>query len=122
MNIHIVPRAEEPAEPAATRAAEAVGDRAMFDSVLHALQGRLSGGLSMVAQAQALLDWQIHLANAPFRRGELAVAGARQAGRFAESMISGKPALVPKPNDYRFRHPAWQAAAFQRLRAGISAC
>ena len=120
MNTHLVPRPGGSAAPAPNREEpDALAGPAGFDSVLHALEGRLSGGFSTLAQLQALLDWQLHLANSPFRRGELAVASARQFGRLVETMTTGKPALAPRPNDYRFRHPAWQTPPFSAFEQGF---
>jgi len=51
----------------------------VYDGLLHAAQSKAFGGLSPITQGLALLDWGLHLANAPFRRAELGVEAARGA-------------------------------------------
>ena len=84
---------------------------AWLDGLLHAAQGRASGGLSPIAQGLALFDWSVHLANAPFRRLELAGDAARMAAQLAEA-ASGATVITPKPGDHRFQDPDWQKAPF----------
>ena len=89
-------------------------DGAVLDGLLHAAEGRLSGGLSPIAQALAMLDWGVHLANAPFRRGQLAMAALDGAGRLAEA-ARGDTIIAPSPEDHRFRDPAWAEPPFHFL-------
>ena len=113
MNTEIFPRPPLPQENDRREADELAGNLRLLNSVLHALQGRLSGGLSGVGQFGALLDWGTHMANAPFHRAELGVEALRQWGRLAGVLASGKAAIEPKRTDYRFRDPAWQEPPFQ---------
>ena len=87
---------------------------AALDGRLHAAEGRLTGGLSFAAVGQAFADWGIHLANAPFRRIELAKSAVEQWARFAAA-AGGQPAIARLPADPRFRDPAWQQAPFNLL-------
>ena len=82
-----------------------------LDGLLHAAQGRASGGLSPIAQGLALFDWGVHLANAPFRRLELAGDAARLAAQMAEA-AHGATVIAPKPGDHRFQDPDWQKEPF----------
>ncbi len=85
-----------------------------LDARLHAAQGRLTGGLSPVGQFLALLDWSIHLADAPFKRVELWRSAVKRWGRLAAVMTGGTP-IAPSPMDHRFGDPAWQQPPFNLL-------
>jgi polyhydroxyalkanoate synthase len=89
-----------------------------LDARLHAVEGRMSGGLSLAAIGLAFLDWRIHLANAPFRQAELVQNPARQWARFAAA-VSGQPAIARLPTDPRFDSPAWQQAPFNLISQGF---
>ena len=60
------------------------------DVMLHALQGRATSGLSPYGLGLAFLDWSLHLANAPFRRAEL----ARSAGAHWLNSCARQPERV----------------------------
>jgi polyhydroxyalkanoate synthase len=83
-----------------------------LDSLFHAAEGRLTGGLSLTAQGLAMLDWGVHYANAPFRRIDLAVTAAKQWGRLAEA-AGGEEVIAPKSTDHRFVDAAWQQQPFK---------
>ena len=86
-------------------------DPALLDGLLHAAEGRASGGLSPIAQGLALLDWGVHLANAPFRRAELAAAaanGAAQAGKGGARRDRRRAATRRPP----LSGPGWRDAPF----------
>ena len=84
---------------------------ASLDGLLHAAQGRVLGGLSAGSLGMAYLDWATHLANAPFRRVELAQYAAQQWLRLGLAAIGGTP-IPPLPEDHRFADPAWQHEPF----------
>ena len=83
----------------------------VLDGLIHAAQGRASGGLSPVALGLAFFDWGVHWANAPFRRAELAASALDKARRFGDAMI-GRTAIEPPPGDHRFEDPAWSRPPF----------
>ena len=83
----------------------------VLDGLIHAAQGRASGGLSPVAQGLAYLDWGVHLANAPFRRAQLAASAVNKAVRFGDALM-GETAIAPSPGDHRFQDPAWSQPPF----------
>jgi polyhydroxyalkanoate synthase len=83
----------------------------VLDGLLHAAQGRASGGLSPIAQGLAYLDWGAHLANGPFRRAQLAAEAVRDAVRLGDA-IMGQTAITPRPGDHRFQDPAWSQPPF----------
>jgi polyhydroxyalkanoate synthase len=64
-----------------------------------------------VALGLAFLDWGIHLANAPFRRLELAHSAIRQLDRLLEAAW-GRTVLLPAPDDHRFKAAGWRALPF----------
>ena len=83
----------------------------VLDGLLHAAQGRAWGGLSPIAQGLAYFDWGVHLANAPFRRAQLAASAVEKAARFGAAII-GETAIAPAPGDHRFQDPAWSQPPF----------
>jgi polyhydroxyalkanoate synthase len=99
------------AQSPATSSKETRLDAAALDSLLHAAAGRVSGGLPSLAQGLAFLDWGIHVANAPFRRIELAKSAFDQWARLA-GVFNGQLAIAPPAGDHRFGDPAWQQAPF----------
>jgi polyhydroxyalkanoate synthase len=56
----------------------------------------------------AFLDWNLHLANAPAHRLELAQLAARQWAKLANP----EEWIEPAPQDRRFRDPAWSQPPF----------
>ena len=89
-----------------------------FDGLLHAAEGRLTGGLSLDTALVAFLDWNVHIANAPSRRLELLKAAARQWRRLGEVAI-GQTLVIPTPADHRFSNPAWSAPPFNVIAQGF---
>ena len=85
-----------------------------LDGLVHAAEGRVSGGLSPIAQGLALLDWGVHLANAPFRRVELATQAFWVAARMGEA-ARGATVIEPAPTDHRFQDPQWREPPFHAL-------
>ena len=92
-----------------------------LDRRIHAAQGRLTQGLSLEALALAFFDWGMHLANAPYRRADLAHLALQQARRlFAAALgIGPAPCIAPQRNDHRFTSPAWQRQPFALLEQGF---
>ena len=86
-------------------------DAAVLDGLLHAAQGRASGGLSPVAQGLAMLDWGVHLANAPFKRAQLGGSAALAAMKVADA-ARGATVIEPTPGDHRFLDSAWAEPPF----------
>ena len=90
---------------------------AELDRRIHAAQGRLTQGLSLEALALAFFDWGMHLANAPYRRVDLAHLALQQArSLFAAALgIRPAPCIEPQAGDHRFTSPAWQRQPFALL-------
>lgn len=108
-------RPPQPAAPTQSSIAT-LSDQAAFgasdlDGILHAAEGNVSGGLSLIAPWLAFLDWGAHLANAPVRRLELARAAAHQWRRLVLA-DGGSASIVPPPTDHRFGDPAWRKPPF----------
>jgi polyhydroxyalkanoate synthase len=84
-----------------------------LDSLLHAAEGQWTGGLSLPAQGLAWLDWAVHMANAPFRRLDLAAQAVAGTSRLVGA-LQGDTVITPAPQDHRFADPAWQQAPFKQ--------
>ncbi|WP_176401076.1 poly-beta-hydroxybutyrate polymerase N-terminal domain-containing protein [Sphingobium sp. Z007] len=54
---------------------------AAMDRCLHGAQAKFTGGISPLAIGNALFDWSSHLANALFRRAEIALNAMVQVDR-----------------------------------------
>ena len=87
---------------------------AELDRRVHAAQGRVTQGLSVLGLALAFQDWGLHLANAPYRRVDLAHLAWQQARRLfgAALGIGPSPAIEPSANDHRFAADAWRSQPF----------
>jgi polyhydroxyalkanoate synthase len=86
----------------------------VLDRMAHALQGRLTMGLSPATLSQAYGDWIIHLSLSPGKQAELAQKVARKLirfglylGRYAGDR-STPPCIDPLPQDRRFAADDWQ--------------
>lgn len=80
-----------------------------FDRSLHAVQAKLTGGLSVAALSLAWADWTLHLLDQPGRQMELAqlaVDGGSALMRQAMG-LHYRPQL-PGKQDHRFQDPGWQ--------------
>lgn len=113
-----VPGIFTPAAASPAAAAEAAGagpgrapSAGELDGLLHAIEARLTGGVSLLGMEMAFQDWLLHLANAPFRRAELLRAAWRQWGRMLP-VLAGETAIEPARTDPRFRDPAWLKPPF----------
>lgn len=89
-------------------------DPARLDRMLHAAQGRVTLGLSPLAQGLAFLDWATHACNAPFQGLSLAQTAMRQWQRLYGAAADGA-AIVPPPGDHRFQDPSWQQPPFNLI-------
>ncbi|KAF0283993.1 PHA/PHB synthase family protein [Spiribacter roseus] len=92
---------------------EQVTDPVAWDRLLHAMIGRMTGGISPTALQLAFFDWAGHLALNPGRQGALQEKALRKALRLAA--YSGHcladdeqtRCIEPLPDDQRFEAPAW---------------
>ncbi|HKT54884.1 MAG TPA: alpha/beta fold hydrolase, partial [Caulobacteraceae bacterium] len=81
------------------------------DGLLHAMEGRLTFGLSPLVLSLAALDWAVHLANSPFRRCELVSEAWAVWQRLCMAVLFGE-AVEPCVGDHRFADPRWQELPF----------
>lgn len=84
------------------------------DRLVHALQARYSAGLGPEALALPYLDWLLHMANAPFRRMQLAGEAAVMAASLPLA-LSGRTLVEPQPGDHRFSSPSWKLPPFNLI-------
>ncbi len=98
-----------------------------IDRLLHALQARLTCGISMAAVTAARWDWLSHLLNAPGKQLSLlqkAAFDSAQLMLYVQHIASGQPAdppFQPKQDDRRFVHPGWQSWPFELMTQGFLA-
>ena len=85
-----------------------------IDSVLHSAIGRVTAGLSPAALSVAALDWGLHLAGSPTRKGELAERAMLNVINF----WNVPPA--EETDDNRFRGSAWAEPPFNFYRHWFS--
>jgi polyhydroxyalkanoate synthase len=79
---------------------------AELDRLFHALQGRLTLGVSPLGLPFAFADWALHSANAPFRCASLGLEVARSGAELGTALLTGDW-IAPDPQDHRFSHPLW---------------
>jgi polyhydroxyalkanoate synthase len=82
-----------------------------FDRVLHTLQARFTGSLSLQSLALAGLDWWLHLANSPGRQLELGYRALDNWSRLADPSRW----LTAPPQDHRFQSEAWAEPPFDSI-------
>ncbi|MBI3446015.1 MAG: polyhydroxyalkanoic acid synthase [Magnetospirillum sp.] len=89
------------------------------DRLMHAVQGRMTNGLSPASMILAYLDWLVHLSNSPGKLGELAQNAAAKSlplMRYAGASLAGTrdldPYIEPLAQDSRFASPQWQRFPF----------
>jgi polyhydroxyalkanoate synthase len=98
-----------------------------IDRLLHALQARLTCGISMAAVTAARMDWLSHLLNAPGKQFSLLQKAAFDSAHlmfYVQHIASGQPAdppFQPKQDDRRFAHPGWQSWPFSLMAQGFLA-
>ena len=92
--------------------ATAFGD--VLDRSIHAMQARVTGGLSPAALTGAYLDWATHLTSSPGKQIQLIEKAFRKSTRFARHTAQctlqggrGEPCIQPLPQDRRFEAEAW---------------
>lgn len=85
-----------------------------FDRRLHALLGKLTGGISPAALSLAAIDWLLHLLIYPGQHAAMAKLYADMQLQLLDLQMSNvldypAPApLIPTANDTRFTNNAWQ--------------
>ncbi|MBS0644359.1 MAG: alpha/beta fold hydrolase [Proteobacteria bacterium] len=103
-----------PAPSLSAAAGRLAASAADLDVLLHAGQGQATRGLSLVGQGMALLDWGVHMANAPFQATALGLQAAVQMARLPAAALGGTM-ISPPPSDHRFADPAWSQPPFSVL-------
>jgi polyhydroxyalkanoate synthase len=85
------------------------------DRLVHAVQGRLTNGVSPASMVLAYLDWLVHILNSPGKFAELnqnAAAKSLPLMCYAVSSMLGNqnadPFISPLDQDSRFASPEWQ--------------
>jgi len=84
------------------------------DRLLHAVQARMTAGISPPAVAGAFSDWLMHLANAPGKQLALwqqAAADAVQLNLYAARAVDGEAGPFPDPHQ-RFDQAGWRRWPF----------
>ena len=84
----------------------------LLDRNLHAMEAKLTGGLSPSALTGAVMDWAAHLASQPGRRAALAHQALRDAVTLGQLALGAAQALTPAPEDHRFDNPGWNRPPF----------
>ncbi len=103
-----------------------------LDRIARAGLGRVTQGVSPNAVAAAVLDWATHLARAPGRQTELALAAwtdLMRLGRYAAASATPadagasapEPPFAPQPGDHRFDDPAWGRPPYSLYAQGFLA-
>ncbi|KAA0875180.1 PHA/PHB synthase family protein [Nitrincola tapanii] len=83
------------------------------DRMIHAIEGRMTKGLSPASQILAFTDWLIHMAHSPGKISEMAENILRKNSAFLIwSMRAAwdpdlEPFIRPLKDDRRFRDPLW---------------
>jgi polyhydroxyalkanoate synthase subunit PhaC len=96
------------------------------DRLIHAIQGRLTSGLSPASMMLAYFDWLVHLTNSPGKMAELAQNAASKSfplARYAVESFLGRqnrdPFILPLSQDSRFSTAEWQRFPFDVLWQGF---
>ncbi|KEA62761.1 Polyhydroxyalkanoic acid synthase [Marinobacterium lacunae] len=95
------------------------------DRVIHALEGRLTQGISPASLTLAYLDWLIHLAHSPGKMSELAENMLRKHQAYqvwsARAAVDPQtaPLIEPRAQDRRFNDPAWAKFPFNAIAQGF---
>lgn len=106
------PQPDPPAvAPADAPSPPAPATWADWDRLYHAAQGQLTRGSSPLALGLATADWATHLANAPFRRAELAADAAGAWLALWRSAVCGG-GVKPEADDHRFASPRWETLPY----------
>jgi polyhydroxyalkanoate synthase len=92
------------------------------DRLLHALIGRVTGGIAPTGMALAGIDWLLHLSQAPAKWQRLAEKAWHKDLRWLDYAIRSTlgmkvPACInPLPQDRRFRGEVWQQWPYNLLQ------
>ncbi|MCA8883526.1 MAG: poly-beta-hydroxybutyrate polymerase N-terminal domain-containing protein, partial [Rhodobacteraceae bacterium] len=84
-----------------------------LDRAVRAATARVTKGLSPHASAAAWGDYLSHLGSAPGRRWDIAARAWTNAARAMMASTGMDDGFSPKPNDHRFRDPAWDKAPYR---------
>lgn len=92
-----------------------------LDRMVHVVQSRFTGGLSVDTITMAALDWAVHLADSPGTQMQLWRRAVEQVGRLAlyasrRAVDKDAPACIrPTPGDRRFDEPEWRQWPFDLI-------
>lgn len=99
-----------------------LGDiKSSIDRVIHALEGRVTKGISPASLALAYVDWSIHMLHSPGKISEMVNNAYRKQGAFAlwslrASIDPNTPDFIrPLQQDRRFRDPAWHKFPYNMI-------
>lgn len=112
-----MPTPTTPSPISATQVSESPTER--LDRLLHNAAAPLTGGLSPVSIALAMADWAWHLTTSPGRQMELAALATRLAADTFQGRDEVHTGSGTSDDDPRFRHEAWSAWPFNRMRSGF---
>jgi polyhydroxyalkanoate synthase len=88
------------------------------DRLMHAVQGRLTQGLSPASLMLAYLDWLVHLGNSAGKVTEMSQNAMAKSFRFglyaarAAAQPNAEPFIEPLPQDSRFASAEWKTYPF----------
>lgn len=94
-----------------TGVAATAGTSDARDRMLHAMQARFTGSLSPASLTLAILDWELHIADAPGRRAVLGEAALHAW----QTLLSPVHWIGPAANDHRFQDLVWSQPPFNLL-------
>lgn len=95
------------------------------DRVIHALEGRITQGVSPASTTLAYLDWLIHLGHSPGKISELMENMQRKSEAYmiwsarAAAEPNTPPLIEPMAQDRRFDDPAWKQFPFNAIAQGF---
>ncbi|MAY44451.1 MAG: poly-beta-hydroxybutyrate polymerase [Rhodobacteraceae bacterium] len=92
-----------------------------FDRALRAGFGRLTGGLSVHAIADAWMDYYSHLSRSPGRTMEIWEQAAKNQYSMFRGIMDEKEGFVPEQGDHRFDNPAWSQLPFRAWKQAFLA-
>lgn len=92
-----------------------------YDRALRAGFGRLTGGVSMHAVADAWLDYFTHVGRSPGRQAEIWERVWHNQMRAAQGVMDPDAGFSPEKGDHRFDHPAWSQLPFRMWKQAFLA-
>lgn len=96
-----------------------------IDRAIHAVEGKMTNGLSPASIMVAYFDWLVHMAHSPGKMGEMSENFARKSQDFVTwaaraSMDENVPDFIqPLAKDRRFRADEWQKFPFNVISQGF---